>query len=118
VTLIGDKDKLKQVFINLIDNACEAIAEGETITWTISPDLSTYQVTLGIHNSGNPIPPDLLPRLSKPFYTTKSTGTGLGLAIAKRIVQAHDGDLLITSSAETGTIVSVRLPILPQSLRL
>jgi PAS domain S-box-containing protein len=110
VTVLADKDKLKQVFINLVDNACEAIAEGETIVWQIEPQ--TDQVYVRIHNGGDPIPPDLLPKLTKPFYTTKSSGTGLGLAIVKRIIDAHKGDFFIESSAER-TTVSVRLSCLP-----
>ncbi|OLP15869.1 hypothetical protein BST81_23885 [Leptolyngbya sp. 'hensonii'] len=111
VSILGDKDKLKQVFINLVDNACDAVAEGEPITWTIVPDLPNQQVILQVHNGGPPIPPEILPKLTKPFYTTKPTGTGLGLAIVKRIVQAHDGELILASSAAAGTTVSVRIPM-------
>ncbi len=112
VTVLGDRDKLKQVFINLIDNACDAIPEGETVTWTLVPLPDSRQVRVEVHNGGAPIPPEVLPKLTKPFYTTKSTGTGLGLAIVKRIVQTHSGELNITSSQETGTLVSITLPLL------
>jgi len=113
VTVLGDRDKLKQVFINLIDNACEAIAEGETVTWQIHPDFQLHQVTIRVQNGGPPIPPDILPKLTRPFYTTKTTGTGLGLAIVKRIVDAHGGELTITSTAAEGTTVSIKLAIAP-----
>ncbi len=111
VLIQGDKDKLKQVFINLIDNACDATEDGETITWEISLDEIMQQATIQIRNGGKPIPPEILPKLTKPFYTTKPTGTGLGLAIVKRIVQAHQGEFTLTSSAETGTIAGIRLPL-------
>ena len=105
----GDQDKLKQVFINIVRNACEAIAEGETVRWIV--DCSALdQVCIQVHNNGNPIVPEILPRLTEPFYTTKSSGTGLGLAIVKRIVQAHGGVLSIQTTAEEGTTVSVQLP--------
>lgn len=115
VTVLADKDKLKQVFINLIDNACQAIATGEVVTWSIKPDTLRHQVEICIHNGGEPIPPEILPKLSKPFYTTKSTGTGLGLAIVKRILEAHSGELTLTSTATEGTVVTVRLAIAPTS---
>ena len=111
VCVMGDKDKLKQIFINLIDNACEAVKEGETITWSVDSEVITQWVDIQIHNGGEPIPPEFLSKLIRPFYTTKSSGTGLGLAIVKRLVEAHGGKLSITSSALEGTIVSVRLPL-------
>ncbi len=111
VYIMGDKDKLKQIFINLIDNACEAVKEGETITWSLDSEVIPQWVDIQIHNGGKPIPPELLSKLIRPFYTTKSSGTGLGLAIVKRLVEAHGGKLSITSSASEGTIASVRLPL-------
>jgi PAS domain S-box-containing protein len=111
VQIMGDKDKLKQIFINLIDNACMAVKEGETITWSVDSEVTTPWVDIQIHNGGKPIPPELLSKLTRPFYTTKSSGTGLGLAIVKRLVEAHGGKLSITSALEEGTIVSVRLPL-------
>ena len=111
IHVLADKDKLKQVFINLIDNACEAVSVGDIITLRIQPNLMCHQVFIQVHNAGKPIPPEVLPKLIRPFYTTKTSGTGLGLAIVKRIVEAHDGELKITSSASDGTIVSVCLAI-------
>ncbi|MGD1905999.1 MAG: PAS domain S-box protein [Leptolyngbyaceae cyanobacterium] len=109
VTIAGDLDKLKQVFINLLSNACEAVPEGETVTCSLDRS-STNQIAIKVHNGGAPIPPDVLPKLMQPFFTTKSTGNGLGLAITRRIVEAHQGTLQIESSAETGTLVTVSLP--------
>jgi PAS domain S-box-containing protein len=111
ITVSGDKDKLRQVFINLIDNACEAVAAGEVITWTIVTESSTNRVLIQVHNQGDPVPSEYLEKLTKPFYTTKSSGTGLGLAIVKRIVEAHGGTLAIASSVLHGTMVSVCLPL-------
>lgn len=108
--VLGDKDKLKQVFINIVCNACEAVAEENIVTWTVDNCITPGQVCIQIHNGGDVIPPDVLPRLTEPFYTTKFSGTGLGLAIVKRIVEAHDGELSIRSTAEDGTTVTVQLP--------
>lgn len=109
--ILGDKDKLKQVFINLVRNACEAVAEGDTVRWQVDTWIESNQVGIQIQNGGNPIAPELLPKLMEPFYTTKSSGTGLGLAIVKRIVEAHGGELSIQSTAEEGTRAIVRLPM-------
>ena len=108
--VLADRDKLKQVFINIVRNACEAVAEGETVTWAVDNWSAPGFVWIQICNGGNLIPLDILPRLTEPFYTTKGTGTGLGLAIVKRIVEAQGGELFIQSTAESGTTVSVRLP--------
>ncbi|PSB32443.1 GAF domain-containing sensor histidine kinase [Stenomitos frigidus] len=111
VKISGDADKLKQVLINLIRNACEAIPAGEVVRCDV--DRSTPDaVSINVHNSGAPIPADVLPKLTQPFCSTKPGGTGLGLAITKRIVQAHGGTLAIQSTLESGTIVSVKLPVL------
>ena len=111
IHIAGDKDKLKQVFTNLVDNACEAVMEGAVITWSVHPELEAGYVDIQFHNGGEPIPPEVLPKLIKPFYTTKTSGTGLGLAIVKRIVDAHGGEFSIQSSAAEGTTVRVRLPL-------
>jgi PAS domain S-box-containing protein len=110
VIVLADRDKLKQVLINLVTNAYEAVSPGETIT--VQLQVTEHdQVCIQIHNQGNPIPADVLPKLTQPFFTTKANGTGLGLAIVKRIVEAHDGKFSIESSAVTGTIVKVQLPL-------
>lgn len=110
ILISGDKDKLKQVLINLLQNACEAVADGEKINVYFSSIFASRQVCIQVQNGGNPISPELLPNLTKPFFTTKSSGNGLGLAIVKKIVEAHGGTLEIESSAIAGTIIKVLLP--------
>lgn len=114
VCILGDRDRLKQVFINLIRNACEAIEPGGMIQWTVH--LMSDQLCVSIQNGGAPIALDVLPRLTQPFYSTKAGGTGLGLAIVKRIIEAHSGSLSITSSEREGTIVQVQLPLQSTSI--
>ncbi|MEL7520517.1 MAG: ATP-binding protein, partial [Cyanobacteria bacterium J06553_1] len=109
--VMGDRDKLKQVFINLVTNACEAIPPAETVTWTLTLT-QEQQIEIKIHNGGDPIPPDVLPKLTQPFVSTKSNGNGLGLAITKRIIEAHGGHLKIQSTPEEGTTVTARLPLI------
>ena len=113
VLVEGDRNKLKQVLINLISNACEAISPGETVDITLTLQSNTSeqsQIRLDIHNGGEPILPNVLVQLTKPFFSTKSSGNGLGLAIVKRIVEAHNGNLIFTSTAMAGTTASVHLP--------
>ncbi|MCY6490455.1 GAF domain-containing sensor histidine kinase [Leptolyngbya sp. GGD] len=112
IQVLADQDKLKQVFINLIINAYEASNTGETVTVKLYT-LRNHQACIHIQNQGQPIPTESLPNLTKPFFTTKTAGTGLGLAIVKRIIEAHEGELSIESSATTGTIVQVLLPLTP-----
>lgn len=114
--VMGDKDKLKQIVINLVRNACEAVSVGETVRIQLEKleldnSKEQKQISINICNGGEPIPSEVLPKLTKPFYSTKSSGTGLGLAIVKRIVESHNGELLIKSNSEEGTIISVKLPI-------
>jgi two-component system, sporulation sensor kinase A len=102
------QDKLKQVIINLVTNACEAVDTGEVITIDLKVS-EKHRVCIQIHNGGTPIPAEVLPQLTKPFFTTKASGTGLGLAIVKRIVEAHGGEFTIESGEEIGSIVRVQL---------
>ncbi|MGA7936455.1 MAG: AAA family ATPase [Kovacikia sp.] len=110
IPVLADRDKLKQVLINLVTNACEAVSDGETVTVRIQ-EVEQQQVSIQVHNGGPPIPPEVLPKLTKPFFTTKASGTGLGLAIVKRIVEAHNGEFRIESTADAGTTVKVQLGI-------
>jgi two-component system, sporulation sensor kinase A len=111
VNILADRDKLKQVLINLITNACEAVSIGDAISISLQKS-ENRRICISIHNGGTPISADILPQLTKPFFTTKASGTGLGLAIVKRIVEAHDGELVIESSEGIGSIVKVQLPLM------
>ncbi len=109
----GDSDKLKQVFINLVRNAYEAIQPGDQVTWKMYSNPDSNCVCISIHNHGEPIPPEILAKLGTPFFTTKSSGNGLGLAIVRRIIEAHGGELRILSEAGVGTTMRIQLPVSP-----
>lgn len=113
IVVLADQDKLKQVLINLVTNAYEAVSPGETITVHLQA-IGNHQACLQVQNGGEPIAPDHLAKLTQPFFTTKATGTGLGLAIVKHMIEAHAGEFRITSTSATGTIVEVRLPLAQQ----
>jgi signal transduction histidine kinase len=113
IYVLADADKLKQVFINLVRNAFEAIHPGEKVSCEIVSSSHLEHVCINIHNNGDLIPLEILSQLTTPFCSTKPSGTGLGLAIVKRIVTAHGGELTIDSST-AGITVSVQLPTIPQ----
>ncbi len=109
--ILGDLDKLKQVFINLLSNACDAIADGESVYWDIAEDETGQCMAFVFRNGGTPISEKLLDKITEPFLTTKPHGTGLGMAIVARIVEAHEGKLEITSSEKMGTKVVITIGV-------
>ena len=109
IRILGDRDKLKQVIINVLRNACEASPVGTTVDLELET-LATPFVYIHVRNQGEVIPPEVLSKLGQPFFSTKPEGTGLGLAIVHRIVKAHGGRLQFQSDV-AGTFVSVELPL-------
>ena len=110
----GDPDKLKQVFINLISNAIKYTPDGGTLR--ISTAVSENTVEVRLQDNGPGISADNLPRLFERFYRVPGTegkiqGTGLGLSISKRIIDAHQGNIKISSVVGEGTTVLVKLPV-------
>src|SRR6185369_9491377 len=119
--LLGDFDRLQQLFINLVDNALKYTPSGGEITLearSLPPrNGGTAQIELAVIDTGVGISEKDLPRLTERFYRVDKArsrdlgGTGLGLAIVKHIVQAHGGELTIESVINQGTTVRVRLPV-------
>ena len=105
----GDRDKLRQLFINLISNACQAVSSQQTVSIVLSRSTQQDGLKITVSNPGS-IPERNLAKLTEPFFTTKVGGTGLGLAIVKRIVDSHDGELQIRSDSHQGVSVTVTLP--------
>jgi two-component system, OmpR family, phosphate regulon sensor histidine kinase PhoR len=118
--LLGDLDRLQQLFINLVDNAIKYTPNGGAVTLTAMyapPHNGGYsQVELAVSDTGPGIPEKDLPRLTERFYRVDKArsrdlgGTGLGLAIVKHIIQAHKAELKIESQLNKGTKVRVWLP--------
>jgi len=107
--IYADCDKLRQVFINLVVNAIEAMPHGGTLNVMLNKIDNRY-IDISFHDNGAGIPPQNFNNLFKPFFTTKHEGTGLGLAISKRIVEAHGGKLIVHSEPGKGSVFIVRLP--------
>ena len=108
-----DPDRMRSAVVKVFENAIEALVE--------TPDLAERriivstaigeQVEIAIADTGPGIPPDILPRVFEPLFSTRSFGTGLGLATARQIVENHSGDITIARGAEGGTRVVIRLPL-------
>jgi PAS domain S-box-containing protein len=119
----SDHHQLSQVFTNLIANAFEALdGKGRITISAVSAAIEADPAFAGIHpptpavlievaDDGPGIPAELTDRIFNPFFTTKVTGTGLGLAIVRKIVDAHDGRIDVSSSPDTGTRFRVTLPV-------
>jgi PAS domain S-box-containing protein len=106
----GDPEKLKQVFLNLIKNAIEAMDKGGRLV--IRSRLSGDQVEIAVIDNGPGIQPKDRAKLFTPFFTTKQRGTGLGLSVSKKIIEDHSGGSLNLESQEgRGTIVKITLPL-------
>ncbi|MEK3866489.1 ATP-binding protein [Paenibacillus sp. FSL H7-0716] len=107
-TVHCEENQLKQVFINIVKNAIEAMPEGGVISMELWNSVDC--VFIVIKDQGEGIPEDVLPKLGEPFFTNKESGTGLGLMISQRIIQAHKGHLEIQSEVGRGTTVMIKLP--------
>ncbi|MFF5996942.1 ATP-binding protein [Lysinibacillus sp. KU-BSD001] len=107
-TIHGNANQIKQVFINLIKNAMEAIDENGQLTIEMCNDEGKLYIYM--KDTGSGIPPHLLERIFEPFYTTKSKGTGLGMMIINKIIQDHQGTITIQSEENIGTSILISFP--------
>jgi len=117
-TLRGDREQLRQVWLNLVNNALDAMDGAGTLAvrWRVTAGTPAHSAGVGrvvveFEDQGSGIAPEVLPRVGEPFFTTKNGGTGLGVAIAQRIVERHGGTLGFESAPGRGTIARVSLPV-------
>lgn len=108
-----DVEQFKQALLNLVLNAEQAMPEGGEITLigTAEPD----SVRLDIIDTGDGLPPEVIAKIFKPFFTTKPGGNGLGLPITRKIIEAHGGKLEVASEPGHGTKFTVWLPVKPSA---
>lgn len=108
--ITGEKNQLKQVFLNILKNAIEAMPEGGNIHINLQKR-DESECVLSVQDEGCGIPEELLPRLGEPFYSLKEKGTGLGLMICNKIIKQHHGSITYQSKAQKGTLVEITLPL-------
>ncbi|MFP6663423.1 MAG: ATP-binding protein [Deltaproteobacteria bacterium] len=115
-TIIADKEKLRAVFANIFDNAIDSFSD--TSRKESDRKIELYiengvpgRVRVRVRDNGEGIKPGEIDRIFNPFFTTKATGTGLGMAISKKVVEAHDGSIDVSSKRGEGTEFVVALPL-------
>lgn len=114
--VLGDINRLRQVFVNIIDNALKYTKEGDTVT--VTAEEANGKIRVVISDTGCGISAKDLPNVKKKFYKANQTvrGSGIGLALADEIMRLHDGRLQVESQEEVGTVVTITIPTLRQSL--
>jgi two-component system NtrC family sensor kinase len=103
-----DTGQIHQVLLNLVLNAIQALDGPGTVTVTI--DTYDSMASVVVQDTGPGIPPETLPNIFRPFFTTKGHGTGLGLSLAKRIAEDHGGELNVASKLGQGSTFTLLLP--------
>ena len=113
----GDSEKLKQVFMNLLMNARQAISGEGQIAVTTNYDPGAGTVFVGVEDTGAGIDPRILGKIFDPFFTTKPTGqgTGLGLSVSYGIIKEHNGEISVQSEPGWGAVFTVALPVDPET---
>lgn len=105
-----EENQLKQVFVNLLKNAIEAMDQGNIYIKLCRDPIEEDKVIVTIKDEGAGIPQEIIERLGQPFFTTKASGTGLGMMVSYSIIENHNGAININSKENEGTTVEVKLP--------
>jgi two-component system NtrC family sensor kinase len=110
-------DRLQQVFLNLLTNACHAMPKGGTLSIETKASEDDSSVLITVKDTGEGIPFEHQDKIFDPFYTTKKPGkgTGLGLSISYRIVKEHGGSIVMESEVGKGTTFTVSIPVPPET---
>jgi PAS domain S-box-containing protein len=110
-----EENQLKQVFLNLLKNGIEAMPQGGNIDVKVK-EKEEGKISIQIIDQGIGIPTERISTLGEPFYTTKEKGTGLGLMTCYKIIESHNGQIIIESKVNEGTKIEVILPTITQPL--
>ena len=106
--ICGDAVSLQLAFNNLLMNAMQAMPEGGDLSITVENEAKGVKIY--ISDTGEGIPPDILPKIFDPFFTTKENGSGLGLSITRRIIRNHGGEISVVSEVGKGSTFVISLP--------
>ncbi len=109
--IMADGDQLKQVLINMVKNASEAMPDNQEPVIQISVKRILDRISIEIFNKGKAIPPDVLEKIFVPFYSTKAEGSGIGLSLSRQIISNHGGQILVESKEGKGTTFKIMLPV-------
>ena len=109
VTVRADRDQLRQLLLNLVSNAYQAMPDGGHVT--VGAMAGGGVVRMWVTDTGEGIPNDVRKRLFEPFFTTKARGVGLGLAVCGRVAEAHHGEITVESKPGEGSTFRVTLPL-------
>lgn len=112
-SLRSDSSQLQQVFLNILENAIDAVQRDGTITVRTAVSPSEQEITVTIADTGPGIPKEMLPHIFDPFFTTKAPGegTGLGLSVSYSIVEKLGGRITVESEEGKGATFTIRLPV-------
>lgn len=109
--VLGEPNQIKQVFINIVKNAIEALGENGQLNISTEVEVpNNREITIKFKDNGPGMSPDIVEKIFEPFFTTKQSGTGLGMMISEKIIKDHGGSIRINSKAGIGTEVSISLP--------
>jgi signal transduction histidine kinase len=111
LVIMADDAQLRQVLINLIKNAIEAMDNEKQPAIRIYVKRILHQVSIEVNNSGPAIPPDILEKIFVPFYSTKPEGSGIGLSLSRQIISNHGGQIAVESEEGKGTTFRIVLPV-------
>jgi len=109
--IIADRNRLKEVFINLVLNAQHAMPKGGTITFITKCHSDKKGIAIGIGDTGRSIPKEIIGRIFDPFFTTKVMGMGLGLPISQNIISKYGGSIDVRSKGGEGTTFTIKFPV-------
>jgi signal transduction histidine kinase len=111
LSILADENQIKQVLINLVKNAMEAMEGKPDPKLDLAVKRILNHVSVEISDNGSGIPTEVLEKIFVPFYSTKPEGSGIGLSLSRQIIRNHKGQIVVESEDGSGTTFRVMLPV-------